>query len=165
VEEGEMADPGDLIGPSEWIRPKAWKMDWELRKGVKVLATISSPGFFGTSVRATVDDKGYIIRKGGLRKPGAALTRSGDRVPLALMEFDALGKGTVRFASGSIYQWQRTTIEGEWTMSQEGRGSIFTVLFDTRAKYPSGKVLVDIIDPWMGELLVLAWFLISTTEC
>jgi hypothetical protein len=155
----------DLVGTSEWVRPKAWKMDWELRKDNKVLAKIATPGLFGTSARASVGDTGYIIRKGGLRRPGATLTRAGDREPFALMEFDALGKGTVSLAGGSKYEWERFVAEGEWTMSQEGRGIIFTILFDTRTKYPSGKVTVAIGDPYAGELLAMAWFLITTSLC
>jgi hypothetical protein len=155
----------ELVGTSEWVRPKAWKMDWELRKDGKVLAKIASPGLFGTSARASVGEKRYTIRKGGLRRPGATLTRSGEREPLALMEFDALGKGRVKLTDGKWYEWERSGAEGEWTMYQEGRGAIFTILFDTRTKYPSGKVTVDIGDPYAGELLAMAWFLITSSAC
>jgi hypothetical protein len=55
----------ELFGSLEWVRPKAWKMDWELRKGEKVVATMSSPKMFGTSVTATFGEDHYSLRKGG----------------------------------------------------------------------------------------------------
>jgi hypothetical protein len=55
----------ELFGSSEWVRPKAWKLDWELRKDGAVVATMSSPKLFGTSVAATFGDDHYSLRKAG----------------------------------------------------------------------------------------------------
>ena len=154
----------DLAGTLHWTRPKPWKLDWELRKGEEVIATMSSPKMFGTSVNATMDGTTYTMRKGGLRKPGAVMRRLGEEADLALLEFDSLGKGTISLG-GSQYRWSRDDGADRWALSQEGRGDIFVTTRDTRSKYPTGTVEVDILDPNLGPLLLLTWFLASTSEC
>ncbi len=154
----------DMFGRSEWIRPKAWKLDWELHKDGQVIATMSSPKLFGTAVSATFGEDSYSLRKGGLRRPGAAIKRLREEGELAILEFDAIGKGSITMGS-SRYQWERIEASERWTLSQEGRGIIFIVDRDTRSKYPTGKVDVDIGDPHLGPLLLLTWFIISTTGC
>jgi hypothetical protein len=79
------------------------------------------------------------------------------------MEFDALGKGTI-VMGGHSYLWERVA-EGRWTLSQEGRGTIFALARDAHSNYPTGKVDVDIGDPLLGPLLLLVWFVVSTSEC
>jgi hypothetical protein len=154
----------DLVGTSEWVRPKAWKMDWELRQGDEILATMSSPRMFGTTVNATMDGTTYVMRKGGLRRPGAVMRRLGEDGDIATLELDSIGKGIITMGP-SRYQWEREGTSDKWTLSQEGRGAIFELSRDSRSKYPTGRVVVDIADPNLGPLLLLTWFLASTSEC
>lgn len=154
----------DMFGRSEWVRPKAWKLDWELRKDGQVIATMSSPKLFGTAVSATFGEDVYALRKGGLRRPGAVIKKLRDEGELAVLEFDAIGKGTIMVGPSS-YQWERIEASERWTLSQEGRGVIFTVDRDTKSKYPIGKVDVDIGDPHLAPLLLLTWFIVSTSGC
>jgi hypothetical protein len=152
-------------GGMEWIRPKAWKMDWELRRGSEILARMASPSFFGTTVRASLGDEHYVNRKGGLRKPGAAISRVGETGDIAQLEFDALDRGTVVFTDGTTYRWERRDPIGTWAMSREDGTTLFTIFRDARSKYPSGKVEVMGEDRMNGILLLLTWFMISTTDC
>ena len=154
----------DLVGTSEWVRPKAWKLDWELRKDGEVLATMSSPKTFGTSVTAVMDGTTYTMRKGGLRRPGAVMRRVGEEGDLAVLELDSLGHGIIAMGDAR-YLWDREGAAERWALSQEGRGIIFSLERDSRTKYPTGKVAVDIADPNLGPLLLLTWFLASTSEC
>ena len=153
--------PGEL----EWIRPKAWKMDWELRRGTEVLARMSSPSFFGTTVRASMGSENYVNRKGGLRKPGAAISRLGENEDLATLEFDALDRGNVILKDGTSYRWQRRDPPGTWVMSRDDGTMLFTIYRDVRSKYPTGKVMVHGEDRNNGILLILSWFMVSTTDC
>jgi hypothetical protein len=154
----------EMFGRSEWVRPKAWKLDWELRKDGQVVATMSSPHLFGTAVSATFGDDSYSMRKGGLRRPGAVIRKHREEGKVAVLELDAIGKGTIILGS-STYQWERLGSSDRWTLSQEGRGVIFAVDRDTGSKYPRRKVDVDIGDPHLAPLLLLTWFVVSTSEC
>ena len=152
------------LGASEWIRPKAWKMDWELRQGNEVIAKMSSPTFFGTTVRATLGNDAFVLRKGGLHRPGAAISRAGESGDAALLEIDALEHGTVTFADGVSYSWQKGEPAGTWVLSRSDGTLLFTVYRDVRSKYPTGKVEVVTEDGHNGILLLLTWFMISTTD-
>jgi hypothetical protein len=154
----------EMFGRSEWVRPKAWKLDWELRKEGEVIATMSSPKLFGTAVSATFGEDRYHLRKGGLRKPGAVIRKLQEEENVAVLEFDALGRGTIVLGANA-YRWERAGASDRWTLSQEGRGVILTVDRDTKSKYPTGKVDVDIGDPQLAPLLLLTWFIASTSEC
>lgn len=152
------------LGASEWIRPKPWKMDWELRHGSEVIAKMASPSLFGTTVRASLGGENFVLRKGGLRKPGAALARTGEADDIALLEFDALDRGTVAIDT-AVYRWERKEPKGTWAMTREDGATMFTIYRDARSKYPTGKVEVVTEDERNGLLLLLTWFMISTTEC
>jgi hypothetical protein len=152
------------LGSSEWVRPKAWKMDWELRHGPEVLARMSSPSMFGTTVRASMGADNFVMRKGGLRRPGAAMHRTGKSEDIALLEFDALDRGTVTVGT-AVYRWERREPKGTWAMTSEDGKTLFTVYRDVRSKYPTGKVEVLSEDENNGILLLLTWFTISTTDC
>jgi hypothetical protein len=154
----------NLIGIMEWTRPKPWKLDWELKKGGEIIATMSSPKMFGTSVHATIGGTTYALRKGGLRKPGAIMHKLGEEGEVALLQLDSIGRGAINVGS-SHYLWEREGSTDQWTLSQEGRGTIFVTTRDTRSKYPTGKVDIDIADPHLDVLLLLTWFLASTSEC
>ncbi len=122
------------------------------------------PRLFGTAVAATFGEDMFSLRKGGLRKPCAVIRELQEEGDLAVLEFDFIGKGTIT-AGTSLYQWERIGEGEQWTLSQEGRGIIFTLARDTRSKYPTGKVEVDIGDPFLPPLLLLTWFIVSTSEC
>jgi hypothetical protein len=146
-----------------WFRPKAWSMEWELRKGEEVMGTMSSPRFFGTTVHATINGRHFDLRKGGLRHPDAVIaTSEGD--DRAVLKFDALGKGTIAFHAGTTFDWTRAVIGDEWTISREGE-AVMSVRLLTNAKYPYGEVTVRSQDPLTDELILLVWFLIYTSEC
>jgi hypothetical protein len=155
----------DYIGELEWVRPKPWKLDWELRRGGEVLGTLSSPRLFGTELSGTIGTEQFVMNRGGLRRPGAAIRKPGSRDDLALLVFDAIGTGTITFPDSSSYRLLRSGPSEEWTMYQEGKGELFKVKRDTKSKYPNGKVSVDITDPHLDVLLLLSWFVISTCEC
>ncbi len=151
-------------GTLDWIRPKAWKMDWELRRGSEAIARMASPSMFGTTVRASMGSENLVLRKGGLRRPGAAMRRAGESEDIALLEFDALDRGTVAMG-GTVYRWERREPKGTWAMTREDGATLFTVYRDVRSKYPTGKVEVLTEDESSGPLLLLTWFMISTSDC
>ncbi|MDW5563734.1 MAG: hypothetical protein SA339_10955 [Methanomassiliicoccus sp.] len=152
-------------GSAEWIRPKAWKLDWELRRESEVVARMSSPSFFGTTVRATMGSENFVLRKGGLQRPGAAISAIGASADLARLEYDALDRGTVVLADGTTYLWTRVEPAGTWAMLRPDGAVLFTVFRDLRNKYPTGKVEVKTEDRNGGMLLLLVWFMINTTDC
>lgn len=151
------------IGALEWVRPKAWKLDWELRHGTEVIARMGSPSFFGTTIRASLGNDNYFLRKGGLRRPGATISRVGENGDLALLELDSLDRGTVTFTDGTAYALQRGDLDGTWEMSREG-AVLFTVHRDARSKYPTGEVEVLAGDKRDAILMLLTWFMITTTD-
>lgn len=151
-------------GEMEWTRPRPWKLDWELRHGSEVVARMSSPSMFGTTVRASMGDEHYVSRKGGLRRPGATIAKLGAD-DVGRMEFDSLERGTVHLADGTTYRWERREPAGTWAMAREDGDVLFTVHRNARDKYPVGKVKVMAADRSMGVLLLLSWFVINSTEC
>jgi len=151
------------IGALEWVRPKAWKMDWELRHGSEVIARMGSPSFFGTTIRASLGNDRYLLRKGGLRRPGASISRVGENGDIALLELDALDRGTITFNDGTAYTLQRRDPAGTWEMTREG-AVLFTIYRDVRSKYPTGEVEVLAGDKRDDVLLLLIWFMIATTD-
>ncbi|MBI0584010.1 MAG: hypothetical protein ISF22_07260 [Methanomassiliicoccus sp.] len=155
----------EMLGESEWVRPKAWKMDWELRKGREVMAKMFSPSMFGTAVRASFGNELFSLRKGGLRRPGAAIARLGEKDDLALLSFDAMGRGRVTFTDGTVYIWERAADARTWTVTREAAGALFSITRDARSKYPTGKVIVIAPDPFIHILMLLTWFIITTGEC
>jgi|ADurb_Cas_03_Slu_FD_contig_21_1264065_length_570_multi_3_in_0_out_0_1 hypothetical protein len=152
-------------GEMVWGRPKPWKLDWELRQGSKVVAKMSSPSMFGTTVRASIGDEHYVNRKGGLRRPGAAIARQGEPNDIGRLEFDSLDRGTVLLADGATYRWERQGPAGTWAMLRDDGDVLFTVHRNARDKYPVGRVKVMAADRSMGVLLILSWFVINSTEC
>jgi hypothetical protein len=135
-----------------------------LKKDGEVIATMSSPKMFGTSVTATMDGVTYTMRKGRLRKPGAVMRKLGEEEDLALLEIDAVGKGKITLG-GARYLWEREGAADRWTLSNEGGDGVFVTTRDARGKHPVGNVDVDIPDPNLNPLLLLTWFLASTSEC
>jgi hypothetical protein len=153
------------LGEMEWVRPKAWKMDWELRRGGEVIARMASPSFFGTTVRASLGDEHYVNRKGGLRRPGAAIARLGVSGDIARLELDSLDRGTVVVNDSTVFRWERKDPSGTWVMSRDDGTALFSVFRDAQSRYPSGKVKILAEDDSTGILLLLAWFVVSTAEC
>ena len=154
----------ELSGKLEWIRPKVWKMDWELRRDSETVATMSSPAFFGTSMRGTYRGTEYVLRKGGLRRPGAAMNIVGDKDDLAVLSIDSLGKGTISYKEGPDITWERTGQGDYWIVTEEGRGVLFTVRRDIRSRRARGEVIIERDHPALGPILLLSWFMISATD-
>lgn len=148
-----------------WVRPKAWKLDWELQRDGAVVGALSSPRLFGTGMSGTMGKEEYILTRGGLRRPGAAVRKLRSAEDLAVLAFDAIGKGTITFADGASYQLERQVPGGLWILTRPTSAMLFTVLRDTKSKYPSGRVEVAEEDVNLDVLLLLAWFVISTAEC
>jgi hypothetical protein len=154
----------ELRGKFEWIRPKAWKMDWELRRDSETVATISSPAFFGTSMRGTYGGTDYVLRKGGLRRPGAAMNLVGDKEDLAVLSIDSLGKGTISYKGTPDIAWERAGQGDDWTVMEEGKGVLFKVHRDVKSRRPRGEIIIERDHPALGPLLLLSWFMISATD-
>lgn len=147
------------------MRPKAWKMDWELRRGSEVAATLASPSLFGTTARASLGTERYVSRKGGVRRPGASIAMVGKAGELATLEFAALDHGTLVLTDGTTYLWRKSDPAGTWLVSREDGTTLFTIHRDLGGKSLTGKVEVLATDRYNGILLILLWFTISNTDC
>ena len=153
-----------MVGEYEWTRPKPWKLDWVLRTGEEVVAELSSPSFFGTTMRGSFHGKYFVLRKGGLRRPGAAIRELGGEDDLLVLSFDALGKGTIAREGVPDYRWERPAQGETWNLMEEGKGVLLTVERDVKGRRPRGKVDIRGVDPCIGPLLLLTWFMISTAD-
>ncbi len=151
-------------GRYEWVRPRAWKMDWELRRDGETVGTMSSPAFFGTSMRGTIEGEAYVMRRGGLRRPGAAINRMGEPDDLAVLSIDSLGGGEISIAGASELRWERPQQGEVWNVIEEGTGTLLTVRRDVRGRRPRGDVTIERDHRCLGPLLLLTWFMIFTTE-
>lgn len=139
-------------------------MKWELRKGEEVIGTMSPPHTFGTSVTASFGQETYNIRKGGMRRPGAAIWKVGGDGKLATMTLDALGKETIVLPDGAVYTLARIGSTDDWMLSSADGGGVFSVHRGTEGKNPTGSADVRSEDPHLPELILLCWFVISTAE-
>lgn len=154
----------DLTGTFTWARPSRLSMRWELRKGDKIFGTVSPPHIFGTSATAMFGQEAYSIRKGGFRRPGAAIWKVGSEEKLATMTLDALGKETVTLPDGSEYKMTRIGTTDDWMLSRADGEDVFSVHRGTEGKNPTSSVDVVSSDPHVPELMLLCWFVISTAE-
>ncbi|NLT38038.1 MAG: hypothetical protein GXX95_07765 [Methanomassiliicoccus sp.] len=154
----------EMSGRYEWTRPKAWKMDWELRRESETVATLSSPAFFGTSMRGSFGGTDYVLRKGGLRVPGAAMNIVGEKEDLAVLSIDSLGKGTISYKGTPDLSWERTGQGEDWIVMEEGKGTLFTVHRDVKSRRPRGVVTIEQGHPALGPIILLSWFMISATD-
>ncbi|WP_019176966.1 hypothetical protein [Methanomassiliicoccus luminyensis] len=154
----------DLTGALTWARPSRVSMKWELKKGDDVIGAMSPPHTFGTSVTASFGADGYNIRKGGIRHSGAAIWKVGSEDKLATMVVGSLGKDTVIAQDGSTYQLSQLGSPDDWILSTADGKDIFSVHRETAGKKPGGVVDVKSPDPHLSELLLLCWFVISTSE-
>lgn len=156
-----------MTGPTgtlAWVRPSRLSMRWELRKGEDVLGTLSPPHTFGTGAAATFGAEAYNLRKGGVRRPGAAIWKMGGEDRLAVMTADALGRETVVTPDGSAYKLSRIGTTDDWMLSRADGEEVFGVHRGTEGKKPAGSVDVLSPDPRLPALLLLCWFVISTAE-
>jgi hypothetical protein len=148
----------------EWSQPKRWRPNWELWKGEEVVARLSSPTFFGTTMRGSWSGRDYVLRKGGLRRPMVAIRELGGDDDLLVLSYDTSTKGTISRFGVPDYAWERPYRGEVWSFMGEGKGLLFTVHRDVRGSQPRGLVDIKGQDPCLGPLLLLTWFMVSTAD-
>ncbi|NLK24981.1 MAG: hypothetical protein GX307_00155 [Euryarchaeota archaeon] len=144
------------------VRPKAWSMWTELRRDGEVIATLSSPRFFGRSITAHAAGKAYVLTKGGARALKARLRERGEKEDIIVLDYTGASRG--RFGLGGDEYELFQTESGSWELHSCDSGHILTVLQDIN-DHSQGKIVVDIADKDLLLLLLLSWFAIRALEC
>lgn len=142
------------------VRPKAWSMRTELRRGSEAIAVLSPPQRFGRSATARVGERTYVLTKGGPRSPQVRLRELGSEEDLAVLEHTGAARAHIVWKDE---EYELTLADEGWELRSPRRGLLLTVRRDPRD--PSqGRVAVDVVVPDV-LLLLLAWFAVRELEC
>jgi len=148
--------PGEL----DLVRPRAWSMRTELRRGIEVIATLSPPQRFGRAATVKVEGKTYVLSRGGVRSTQVRLRELAASEDLGVLEYTGAARG--RIAMGGR-EYELLLTDGRWELRSPERGLLLTI--QRGSKDPSqARVVVDITVPDV-LLLLLAWFAIRELEC
>jgi hypothetical protein len=110
---GAFAPIGALAGQTaEWRRRSFASRDYDLLLGGRVFATLRIMGALRRWAELRAADGAWEIRRRGFWVPGLAIHRAGNDQPLAELDRTMMGHGTLQFATGARYQWQRVSLWG-----------------------------------------------------
>ena len=125
----------ELSGKLEWIRPKVWKMDWELRRDSETVATMYRQRSSGPPWEALSRD-GVCARKGGLRRPGAAMNIVGDKT--TSQSFPSTPGQGHHIVQGGLTSLGNAGPGDDWIVRRRSR-VLFTVRRDIRSRRARGS--------------------------
>ncbi len=90
-----------------WARPRWMKVEYELRAGEEVLATLRWPKSWSSRAEASAAGEDWTFQRGGSWSTRASIRRAGSEADLATFEQKWWsGKGTLKFAHGVVYSWE-----------------------------------------------------------
>ncbi len=98
-----------------WNQPKHFRMEYELKDGDEVVATLAWEKPTGSLAHATTADGEWTFKRGGFLRPHVNVRIHGNSDDMAEMEINLSGAGTLRFTEGAIYRWLSTSFwTGAW---------------------------------------------------
>ncbi len=95
---------------AEWRRRSFASRDYDLVLGDRVFATLRMMGALRRWAELRAADGAWEMRRRGFWMSGLAIHRAGHDQPLAELERTLMGHGTLQFATGARYQWQRVSL-------------------------------------------------------
>ena len=93
---------GEVIGRElEWVQPSAWKMQYELRAGAEIVATLRFRSSFGTFATAESLDGSWTFKRIGFWQTRATIRAGESDIDLAMFKNNSWsGGGSLEFPDG-----------------------------------------------------------------
>jgi len=154
----------ELIGQElKWVQPHALKMEYELRAGDAVAATLHFRSSLGSFATATSADGSWTFKRVGFWQTKATIRASGEETDLAIFKNNTWsGGGTLELPDGRKYpantnfwttQYEFKTETDETLISYRKIGGLLHMSAAVEI-YPAAKDIVEL--PWMVSL---GWYL------
>jgi len=154
----------ELVGHElKWIQPHTLQMEYELRAGDMLAATLRFRSSFGSFATATSADGSWTFKRVGFWQPKVTIRSSGTETDLAFFKNNTWsGGGTLELPDGRKYPantnfWQTqygfTTEMGESLISYKKIGGVLHMSSATEI-HPIAKNIPEL--PWM---VMLGWYL------
>ena len=154
----------DLIGQElKWVQPHALKMEYELRAGDAVAATLRFRSSLGSFATAASADGSWTFKRVGFWQTKATVRASGAETDLAVFKNNTWsGGGTLELPDGRKYpantnfwstQYEFKTETGEALISYRNIGGLLHMSAAVEI-YPAAKDIAEM--PWM---VLLGWYL------
>ena len=113
---------------AEWRRRSFASRDYDLVLGDRVFATMRFMGALRRWAELRAADGAWEIRRRGFWVSGLAIHRAGHDQPLAELERSLMGRGTLQFATGARYQWQRVSLwRGRYELTTEAGRTVLGI--------------------------------------
>lgn len=124
----------ELIGQKlQWIQPRTFKLEYELRAGDMVVATLRYPRFFDTLATAESADGAWTFHGGDFRQPAVHIRAVGAETDLAVFKKNMWsGGGVLELPDGRKY--------GAHATGYRASGHVFRTI--------TGEVLVSYRNIW-----------------
>jgi hypothetical protein len=154
----------ELIGQElEWVQPHALRMEYELRAGDTVTATLHFRSSLGSFATGTSADGSWTFKRVGFWQTQVTVRPSGQEIDLAVFKNNTWsGGGTLELPDGRKYlantnfwasQYEFKTEADEALISYKKIGGILHMSAAVEI-YPAAKDLPEM--PWM---VLLGWYL------
>jgi hypothetical protein len=154
----------ELIGHKlKWVQPHAMRMEYELREGDKIAATLNFRSSFGSFATASSTDGTWTFKRVGFFQTKVTIRESGKNNDLAIFRNNAWsGGGALEFPDGRKYLADTNF----WSTRYEFRNEMDEALITCRnigglmhlssevEIHPLARNLADM--PWMT---MLGWYL------
>ncbi len=147
----------------KWVQPRALKMEYELRAGDILAATLSFRSSFGSFATAASADGSWTFKRVGFWQTRVTVRASGTETDLAVFRNNTWsGGGTLELPDGRNYpantnfwatQYEFRTEKGEALISYKKIGGMLHMSSAVEIHTPA-KDLAEM--PWM---VVLGWYL------
>src|SRR5689334_5879473 len=124
----------ELIGQElRWVQPHAFKLEYELHAGDRVVATLRYPRFFDTFAAAESADGAWTFQGGDFRQPTVLIRANEAETDLAVFKKNMwTGGGILELPNGRKYRAN--------TIGYKASGYVF--------KTETGEVLVNYRNIW-----------------
>jgi hypothetical protein len=147
----------------KWVQPDAMKMEYELRSGDKVAATLRFRSSFGTFATAASDDGSWTFKRVGFWQTKVTIRTSGAEADMAVFKNNTWGGGgTLELPDGRKFlantnswasQYNFKTEAGDALISYRKIGGMLHLSSQVEIHAPA-KEIAEM--PWM---VLLGWYL------
>lgn len=144
----------------QWIHPKAFSGDYELRGGDEVFARLHLNGAFGSQISAETANGNWIIKRKGMGQTIIVLA-SDSHIELATIKRGMSGQATLLTLDGHEYRWQCTSFWRDvWTWLNNEGTSLLHLIRGSRVQIePATQDLPD-----LALLTTVCWYLHKQQE-
>ncbi len=95
--------PKNSSAALEWVLPRGSDRRYELRRGSKVIATLTRPKLFGSLAVAELPDGSWTMKRAGFLQPRVTVRRQGSDEDYAVFRPRWTGSGDIEFSDGRRY--------------------------------------------------------------